>query len=347
MNIGGEVDLEKENLLIVENLKILKTISQNINSICDYHKNFCFVKLIHGDTLLIWASIKHSLEIYDLNKEKLVDSINAHNDWINSCEHFYDPFKNIDVIVTCSDDMSVKLWEVQPVLSKDICYLKNFMTIKQDNIGYPRTAYMFTDFLCKQNFILVELSNYVIQLFNQNGKYLKQIDSSYFCDIYVDDKKEEYYIVTFYFNRVKFLDLKTFEIRKEFLSDGKVLAVAIVNNLIIISDELCNLKSFNILTLELVNEVKVDKFPINLIEIWDIEFFFAGNQEGKLCCFETKTLMKIRTLDIFSLEKIVHMAPIIHPLHGPSLILSGSDKSNKGMLMLLKLDKNSLNAASQ
>jgi WD40 repeat protein len=347
MNLGNDIDLEKENLLIVENLKNLKIISEDINSQGYCRQNFCLVKLIHGDTLLIWPSKNNSLEVYDLNKEKLVDSIKAHDDWINSCQHFYDPFKNTDFIVTCSNDMTIKLWEFQKIVSKDTCYLKNFTTIKQDTIGYPRTAYMFTDFLDKQNYILVELNNCVLKLFQQNGHFLKQIESSYFWDIYVDDNKAEYLIVISYSNTVKLLDLKTFQIIKEFLSEGKVLAVAIVNNLLIISDDICNLKSFNILNSELINEVKVENSPVNLISIWDIEYFFAGNEEGKLSCFETKTLMKVRTLDLSSWTKIVNMNQIMHPLYGPSLIISGTDKYAKSILMMYTIDKNSFDAACQ
>ena len=331
------MDPESENLALLLHLNQSKVITKNIKARCDYNQNFCFVKETRGDLFLIWATQDNNLEVYDLNEEIVIDTIKAHDDGINSCHHFYDPIKNKDYVITSSDDKTIKIWQFIEAL--DIgsveCRLKNILTVKQDTIGNFRNACMFTDFEEKKNYILVELSDYIIAIYSEKGQYLRKIEGCIFFDVWTDEKFSRSYIVTSYAGKVKFYDFKTGKVSKEFNSEGKFANAAIVNNLLILADDNGSITTYDIYTGEIVNENKDCKTPITELTIWDVEYFFAGTSDGKFECYETKTLTKVNSIENLLCEKVVYGLSFIHPRYGAAIAISGPFDLDKAVLTIL------------
>lgn len=329
------MDYEKENLSIILNLNKSKIISDKINSFNDFSQNFCFLKESTGDTFLIWATTENVLEVYNLNLEFVVDRVKAHEDDINSCHHFYDPIKNKDFIITSSDDKTIKIWEFieNNSLHSKSCKLKNILTIKQDTIGNFRNAYMFTDFEEKKNYIVVELSDYLIAIYNENGQYLRKIDGCIFFDIWSGDTK--IYIVTSYAGKTKLYDYKTTKVWKEFKSKGKSTIAAVINNLLISADDEGFITTFDIHTGEIMNQIQNDTSSIIELTVWDLEYLFVATSDGNYHCYETKTLTKVRTLENIGINKVLYGLSFIHPKYGVSLAISGPTDSDKAVMLIL------------
>jgi WD40 repeat protein len=374
-----DMDEESENLQLLLNLNYTKPVSTNINALCDYNQNFCLIKATKGDLYLLWATIDNSLEVYDINKEITIDKIKAHEDWINSVHHFYDPHHDKDIIISCSDDKTIKLWEfnVEGIsISSYQCPLKNTLTIKQDTIGNFRNAFMFTDFEDNINYIVVELSDYMIAIYNHKGQYLRKFDGCIFFDTWVDESSGRSHLVTGYGNKVKLFDFKSGKNIREFHTDStsKCVVSAVVNNLLILADDTGSIKTFDIKNGNFVREFKQeqkeevenikmvqqegvsspslntykkprslskgDYHPITELSIWDIEYFFAASN-SHLDIFETKNLFRIRSIANLNVEKVIYAQSFIHPRYGPALAYAGPmlEDSDKGVLNILTVEK--------
>jgi WD40 repeat protein len=331
------IDLDKENLSIVMKLKHIQILTHDINAMSDYNKNFCFVKAIKGDMYIIWANKENYLEIYDLNKSSVLQKIKAHDDWINSVHHFYDPLENKDFIITCSDDKTIKIWDAD--FHMEVHNLKNILTIKQDTVATFRNAFVFTDFNNKCNYIVAELSDYIVAIYDQKGKFLWKIDKCYFLDIWEDCQLFETHLIVSYAGMVKFYNLKTGDLTKEFLSHGILAIAVVVNNLLVMADENGVIKTFDIIKHKLMNEQCISSSPILELIVWDIQFIIAGLANGKLEFYETKTLTKVRTIES-GCEKVVYALPFIHPTYGPSLAISGPSGNEKSRLTLIYFCQN-------
>lgn len=261
-----DMDEESENLEYLLNLNYTKPICTNIHALCDYNQNFCFIKATKGDLYLLWATLDNYLEVYDMSKEISIEKIKAHDDWINSVHHFYDPTKDKDIVISCSDDKTIKLWEFNVeglqsslCLTKPYkCPLKNILTIKQDTIGNFRNAFMFTDFEENLNYIVVELSDYMIAIYNQKGQYLRKFDGCIFFDTWVDESNGRGHLVTGYGNKIKLFDFKSGKNIREFHTDSssKCIVSAVVNNLLILADDSGYIKTFDIKNGTLIKEFK-------------------------------------------------------------------------------------------
>jgi WD40 repeat protein len=326
-----DLDPEEANLQIILNLNKNYVITNNINSISDSNENFCCFTS-GGIEYLVWATTDHNLEIFDLKHHHMIKECkNAHSDWINSCHHFFDNKLKKDLLITSSDDKTIKLWSFED--------MKTLLTVKNDTIGNFRNAYLIPDPKLNKNFILAEVSDYIIVLYDFEGKFLRKFNDSILHDIWWNKDRNELQIVTSYAGKVHFYDLFTGKIHKEFQSEGHLASAAVVNNLLVVADESGTIKTFDIVHFNKLHQAKASS-SVNLLTVWDIEFIIALLDNGKIEIYETKTLTKIKTIDTLC-EKVVYAEPFIHPLFGVSLVMSGPTGMNKGILYFLYQSENS------
>src|SRR5690606_18736976 len=113
-------------------------------------------------------------------------------------------------------------------------------------------------------------------------------------DIWDDVKNSRTHLITSYAGEVKFYDIFTGELTKQFTSHGRLAVGAVVNDLLIMADESGAIRTYDICHNKLMNEETVSHAPVEELIIWDIEYFVTGLVNGQMEFYETKTLTKIR-----------------------------------------------------
>ena len=107
----------------------LNTTITNNCSTCRWTTNnsFCIFKSILNDYLVVYGnnSKNYSIEFYDITSKKLNGDLtinNAHKDKIVNIKHYYYQLKNQDLILSSSQDGTIKLWQLYSLKNLLILY---------------------------------------------------------------------------------------------------------------------------------------------------------------------------------------------------------------------------------
>jgi len=324
---------EEEDLEFITKLNRFEIITENIDSQNSYAQNFCHFHR-GGKVYLIWATKDYFLEIYDLQVKFLILRIKVHDTQINSCHYFHDAKSNRDLIITTSDDKFIKIWNFQD--------FSLILKIENDTVASFRNAFIFAEISKNlkdeklgiiRYYIISELSDYVVALYDFNGKFIKKVKDITFFDLWHCPKVNSCQLVGSYAGSVKLYNLKSGELTKEFKCHGVLVEAALLNDVLITGDEEGYLRTYNIEENSLMDEVKLDSKIIH-ITIWDIEYFFAFLENGYIHCYEAKTLTNVKIMNPIC-EKVTYAESILYQNFGPGLIITGPKDFEKSMLGII------------
>ena len=97
-----------------------KDLAKNAPTYSNGTQMFAAFKTLKGDVLLAWVTKSKTLELYDLEKDTPIKTVkDAHSKDIHSCKHYLDVKTNSDLLITCSYDKSVKVWNVEKIWKKE------------------------------------------------------------------------------------------------------------------------------------------------------------------------------------------------------------------------------------
>ena len=131
-----------------KNLVYKEDICNSANNSNIIDKLFCAFKSFSGESLVVWGTPQYNIEFFDLEKNKIVNTITkAHNDIIISCRHYSDLKNRIDYLITSSYDKTVKVWDI-----RSYSYIVNIITSHSNGDIYS------VSILCNEK----EGANYVI-----------------------------------------------------------------------------------------------------------------------------------------------------------------------------------------
>jgi len=106
-NLESEKNKEYDITINPKELKLKQTISNNVtNSYGLCHSFTCF-NTIDGKSLLVYGT-KFLIECYDLIKNKIIKTIEAHMTIITSSRYCYDIINNKDLLISSSHDNTIK-----------------------------------------------------------------------------------------------------------------------------------------------------------------------------------------------------------------------------------------------
>ena len=333
----------KNNIALKENLNYneIKLIKDLIKDSYVYYSfldnTFCVFESIDKILYLIYGNKYRSIISFNIIDSKKINEIkNAHESYITNFRHYLDINNKIDLIITISaDDNNVKLWNIV-----NLELLVDIKNINKDGLLYSSC------FLKDNSQIYIISSNYdysgncePIKLFDFNGNYIKDINSSedktYFIDSYHEEKLDINYIITGNKNDVKVYDFDKDDLYKKYDdNDNKGHYSIVIYNkddiikLIESSDDK-NIRIWNFHSGQLINKINVsNKYCLNGICLWDHEYIFVGCYDKKIKLLNINKGILVKNISVHN-SRVLTIKKISHPIYGKCLISQSWDNKIK------------------
>jgi len=213
-------DMKYEDIKIVEDEKIKfefkKDITSNAPTYCSATQMFSTFKSLKGDILAAWVTKEKTIELYDLEKDAIIKTVkDAHNKDIHSCRHFVDVKNQKDLLITCSYDKSVKVWDIDN-LDKPIIDIQN-----AHSNGFIFTSCILSHEKMDQNYIISGADDECIKVFDFNGKFLdkkvKVSDYVNLLDIYYYKREKKFCLINANSHDIRIYDFDDLKIYKTYI----------------------------------------------------------------------------------------------------------------------------------
>ena len=292
-------------------------------------KVFCAFKSFSRESLVVWGTPQYNIEFFDLDKGKIIKTIiRAHNQTIFSCRHYSDIKNRIDYLITSSYDRTVKVWDL-----KTYSY---FINISNAHSGY----YIYSvSILCDEkenaNYIITSAPNEYMKIWDFKGKYLRNFgqndESTYFIDVYYDNKEKKNYILNANSTDVKSYHFKNGELYHKYKGTPQTWHMSAVVNetreqhILIESDGNGYIRMWEFHSANLIKIIPSSS-TLNLrgICLWNDDYLFAAGNDYQVKLFDLTAgkfvkSFKGHTSTVCSLDKIVH------PKYGECLVSQGLD----------------------
>ena len=191
-----------------KDFKLLFNLTKDYYPNCVLDNTFSVFRSINNIIFLIYGNINNSIISFNLiNKEKINEIKNAHQEKISNIRHHLDTINKRDLFLSISaNDYNIKVWNLTNF--QCLLNLNNIDTFYSNKYGYKLySACFLTD--KNQNYIITsDCSAFLnspksgpIKIFGLNGNLIKEIKSStdyntLFIDTYFDEKKSINYIIS-------------------------------------------------------------------------------------------------------------------------------------------------------
>ena len=336
---SNDFSSSKNNIALKDNLNFneIKLIKDLIKDSYVYYSfldnTFCVFESIDKILYLIYGNKYRSIISFNIIDSKKINEIkNAHESYITNFRHYLDINNKRDLIITISaDDNNIKLWNIV-----NLELLVDIQNINKDGLLYSSC------FLNNNSQIYIISSNYdysgncePIKVFDFNGNYIKEINSSedktYFIDTYHDEKLDINYIITGNKNDVKVYDFDKDDLYKKYDdNDNKGHYSVVIYNkddiikLIESSDDK-NIRIWNFHTGQMINKINVsNKYCLNGICLWDHEYIFVGCYDKKIKLLNINKGILIKNISGHN-SRVLTIKKIAHPIYGNCLISQSWD----------------------
>ena len=340
---SNDFSSSKNNIALKDNLNFneIKLIKDLIKDSYVYYSfldnTFCVFESIDKILYLIYGNKYRSIISFNIIDSKKINEIkNAHESYITNFRHYLDINNKRDLIITISaDDNNIKLWNIV-----NLELLVDIQNINKDGLLYSSC------FLNNNSQIYIISSNYdysgncePIKVFDFNGNYIKEINSSedktYFIDTYHDEKLDINYIITGNKNDVKVYDFDKDDLYKKYDdNDNKGHYSVVIYNkddiikLIESSDDK-NIRIWNFHTGQMINKINVsNKYCLNGVCLWDHEYIFVGCYDKKIKLLNINKGILIKNISGHN-SRVLTIKKIAHPIYGNCLISQSWDNKIK------------------
>ena len=213
-------DMKYEETSIVEDEKIKfefkKDITSNAPTYCSATQMFCAFKSLKGDSLSAWVTKDNTIELYDLEKDALIKSVkDAHTKDIHSCRHFIDIKNNQDLLITCSYDKSIRVWDIEK-LEKPLIDIQN-----AHSNGFIFTSCILSHEKMPENYIISGADDESIKIFDFTGKFLdknvKVSDYVNLLDVYYYKREKKFCIINANSHDIRIYNFDDLKIYKTYI----------------------------------------------------------------------------------------------------------------------------------
>ena len=213
-------DMKYEETSIVEDEKIKfefkKDITSNAPTYCSATQMFCAFKSLKGDSLSAWVTKDNTIELYDLEKDALIKSVkDAHTKDIHSCRHFIDTKNNQDLLITCSYDKSIRVWDIEK-LEKPLIDIQN-----AHSNGFIFTSCILSHEKMPENYIISGADDESIKIFDFTGKFLdknvKVSDYVNLLDVYYYKREKKFCIINANSHDIRIYNFDDLKIYKTYI----------------------------------------------------------------------------------------------------------------------------------
>ena len=332
INIKKEIDNLKiyhENK-IPKNMKLLSEITKD--SYADYGLDNIFIifKIINDLLYLIYTNKNKSIISYDLiDKKKIIEIKNAHQQNITNIRHFLDKINKRDLVISISgEDNNIKLWNIN-----NFDLLLNINNINESG---------FLDSSCFLNdnnniYIITSNVNYLnselLKVFDLQGNKIKEINESndvtVFLDSYYDSKTNKNYIISGNYDYVKSYDFQNNKIYHKYSDgDNNKSHDSIIINIdedivkLICTTEDGFIRVWNFHTGVFVNKIEVSDYSIYGICLWNRDYVFVGCKDKSIKLIDIKNGKIVDRL-IHCNNYSLTLKKLFFPKYGECLISQG------------------------
>ena len=213
-------DIKYEETKIVEDEKIKfefkKDITSNAPTYCSATQMFCTFKSLKGESLIAWVTKDNTIELYDLEKDALITSVkDAHSKDIHSCRHFVDIKNNKDLLITCSYDKSIRVWDIEK-MEKPLIDIQN-----AHSNGFIFTSCILSHEKMNENYIISGADDESIKIFDFNGKFLdknvKVSDYVNLLDVYYYKREKKFCVINANSHDIRIYNFDDLKIYKTYI----------------------------------------------------------------------------------------------------------------------------------
>ena len=286
---------------------------------------------------IIFSNLKKSIIAYDLNILKIVTEIkNAHKDYIDNFRYAYDVQNKRDIILSLSSgDNNIKIWDV-----------KNWNCLNSI-ILYKIGIILSACFLCDKNFNYIITCNcflYNIIVTDFKGNKIKEINESnnhtLFIDLYYDNQKNKYYIITgnrFNFKSYDYNNNTLYNIYSDNFSSNHRSGIVYDDDGIIkilFGCEEGYIRIFNFHNANLLNRINVNNEALVGICLWNKDYLFVGSKNKTMKLVDLKKEKILNSIEGHN-HWICSIKMNINLVFGQCLITQGLDNKIK----LWKIEK--------
>jgi len=327
-------DMKYEETPIVEDEKIKfefkKDITSNAPTYCSATQMFCAFKSLKGDSLSAWVTKDNTIELYDLEKDALIKSVkDAHIKDIHSCRHFVDIKNNKDLLITCSYDKSIRVWDIEN-LEKPLIDIQN-----AHSNGFIFTSCILSHEKIPENYIISGADDENIKIFDFNGKFLdksvKVSDYVNLLDVYYYKREKKFCIINANSHDIRiysFDDLKIYKtyIEKNSSSHAHVIVYEDEKEdkvLLIDSDMKGFIHIWDFDTEECLKTIFLQTI-INGICFWNEQYIACTGRDKKIKIVDIKEAKIVRLITGHEKETI-SVQKVNIPKYGDCLVSHGKD----------------------
>ena len=269
------------------------------------NSGFIVFKSIDKKIYLIYSNNNKSIISYDIiNKKKLSEIKNAHNENITSYRYILDNKNKRDLVLSISEaDNNIKLWNIK--IWECLLNIENI-----NKFGILKSA-------CFLNFsknIYIISSNSIhdkkpepIKIFDLNGKKIKELhnssdigDNCHFIDVYYTKKSSKAYILTCKEHFLKIYDYKPNKIYN-------IIYSTIVNN-IVIDDKNDNIhiispchdgfvRIWDFDSAKLLIKIKISNNGLLEALVWNSDYLIVGTRDNSIKLINLKRKKIIHSLN--------------------------------------------------
>ena len=273
------------------NLKYKGDICNTAHKSNSIDKVFCAFKSYSNESFIVWGTTIYSIEFFDLEKNKIINTIkNAHINTIYSCRHYQDKKNKLDYLITSSYDRNVKVWNVKDFTSKVIIY-------NAHTSNYIYSACILFEENENKNYIITSCPSDFMKIWDFSAKLVEKIghmdENTYFVDTYYDSKNKKYYILNGNYADVKSYDFKSGEVYKRYKGTPQswhMSAIVYESNeqqILIESDGNGYIRMWDFHKANLIKSFFTN-YLVNLrgICLWNEKYLFAGASDHQIKLFD-------------------------------------------------------------
>ena len=291
---------------------------------------FTVFKSINEILYLIYTNKNKSIISYNLiDKKKIMEIKNAHEQNITNIRHFLDKINKRDLVISISgENNNIKLWNIN-----NFDLLLNINNINESG---------FLDSSCFLNdnnniYIITSNVNYLnselLKVFDLQGNKIKEINESndvtVFLDSYYDSKTNKNYIISGNYDYVKSYDFQNNKIYHKYSDgDNNKSHDSIIINIdedivkLICTTEDGFIRVWNFHTGVFVNKIEVSDYSIYGICLWNRDYVFVGCKDKSIKLIDIKNGKIIDSL-IDCNNYSLTLKKLFFPKYGECLISQG------------------------
>jgi len=299
------------------------------------NNTFIVFQSINNLLILVYSNQKSIFTFNIIDKKKINEIRNAHDDFISNFRYFFDKNNKRDLIISISpSNNNLKLWNINncQCLIEFNNINRNGILLSACFLHYNNNNYIISSNSNNKNGISCD----PLRVFDFNGILIKVINDSncytYFIDIYYDEFSLITYIITGNKGAIRSYNYNSNKIYHKYYDNNNKNHYNIIihhskNNIIelIESSSDGNIRIWDFHSGVLLNNIKVNNTNLLGICLWDADHLLVGCSNNNVKMIELNNKLKIN--DLVNIKDIITIKTIKHYKYGKCVISQGNYNS--------------------